>query len=103
MIKAIKDNVCNEESQNLFRAIQNQPCELEGEVEIHENPASGWIYAADGNSRCYLFNGCKTGTVKEIEEHISCSNCGGEGFISAFLDENKDECCKEYFKDCGHG
>ena len=98
MIKSIKDNVCNNESQELMKAIQNQKTELYGDIEIHENPNSGYIYAADEDCSCYLFSDNEN---KVLEQHISCPNCGYENFVSEFKNEAIGDCCKEYAKDMG--
>jgi len=104
MIKSIKDNVCNRESQLLFKAIQLQDNDLNGEIEIHENGTSGWIYAVDEDYNCWLFN---DEDCQKIEKFISCPECGEEHFTSEFLtSENKEKsffsissCCMKHFKE----
>lgn len=96
MIKSITDNVMNNESQASIEAITAQNNDLDGEVTINESPNSGWIYAADENGECYLFSDNEN---KTLEKHISCPNCGYENFVSVFLSEAHDDCCKEYGKE----
>ena len=93
MIESIKDNVLRSESFVLLKAIVNGDSKLTGKIEIHENPNSGWIYAADEDCTCYLMRNDK------LEEHVSCPECGYENFVSDFEDEMEQACCKEYFNE----
>ena len=102
MIKSIKDNVLNEESQALVKAIASgkdyagKELEFYGNVEIHENPNSGWIYAADEDGNCYLFSDSDN---TKLEKHVYCVNCGYENFKSEFINEATDDCCFQYAKE----
>ena len=91
MIKSIKDNVMNNESQALMKAINTQQTELYGNVEIHENPNSGWIYAADEDGECYLFSDNEN-TI--LERWVSCCECGYENYESEYENEAPNKCCK---------
>jgi len=98
MIKSVVDNVMNDESQALARAVYTQNSDLDGVVTIEENLNSGWIYAADENGECYLFSDSKNTC---FEKHVSCPNCGYENFVSNFVDEiSSEDCCKEYAIEC---
>jgi hypothetical protein len=103
MIKSIKDNVMNQESYALLKAVVNgrdykgAEVNLYGDVTIEQNMNSGWIYAVDEDyNGCYLFsdNDCK-----ELEAHYSCPNCGYENFERQFANEATESCCFEYAKD----
>ena len=104
MIKSIKDNVMNEESQALIKAIASgkdyagKDLDFWGDVTIEENPNSGWIYAADEDGNCYLFSDSDN---TKLEKHVYCFNCGYENFESEFINEADDvsKCCFEYAKE----
>jgi rubredoxin len=98
MFKSITDNVCNDESRALVKAIINQGNDLNGVVMIEENPNSGWIYAADEDGNCWLFN---SADWKEIEKHLYCPECGYENFESHFLEERQASCCENFYKKLG--
>ena len=98
MITQLTDNVMNNESQDLAKAVMKEHTDLEGIVTINENQSSGWIYAADENGECYLFS---DNDNKILEKHLSCPNCGYENFESEFKNEASEDCCKEYAEELG--
>ena len=64
-------------------------------VVVEFNPYSGYVFLVDEDYNVAILN-----DNDELEDFITCPNCGGEGVSSEFREENKDsECCQEYADD----
>jgi|TARA_Y100000310_G_scaffold74620_1_gene70841 wobble nucleotide-excising tRNase len=64
-----------------------------GCVKVEFNQHSGNVFLVDDDYNCWLMNG------DEIEKWIYCPECGHEAFVTEFLDDIDNKCCKEYYKE----
>ena len=62
-----------------------------GSVAVEFNPMSGYVFLVDEDYNVAMMNGDR------LEDFITCPNCGGEGLLSDFREDNEgSECCEEY-------
>ena len=67
-----------------------------GNVSIEFNLYSGYVFLVDED--------CNVGVLNdngELEDFITCPDCGGEGVASEFREDNSDDCCQEYADEMG--
>lgn len=60
-------------------------------VAVEFNPYSTYVFLVDEDYNVAMLN-----VDDELEDFITCPNCGGEGLASEFREDNTDECCQEY-------
>jgi len=62
-----------------------------GGVSVEFNPMSGFVFLVDEDYNVAMMNGDR------LEDFLTCPNCGGEGLLSDFREDNEgSECCEEY-------
>jgi hypothetical protein len=65
-------------------------------VQVYFNMMSGFVFLSDEDYNVAMLN-----VDGELEDFITCPNCGGESLASEFRDDCTDECCQEYADDMG--
>ena len=63
-------------------------------TEILHNLTYDNIFVLDEDYNCAMIT-----HEGNLEEWITCPNCGGEAFLSEFKKECTDDCCREWFND----
>lgn len=61
---------------------------------VEFNPMSGYVFLVDEDYNVAMLN-----VDGELEDFITCPECGGEELASEFRDQNTRECCQEYADD----
>ena len=56
---------------------------------------SGCVFLVDEDYNVAMMNG------DDLEDFITCPNCGEEGLATDFRDDNTASCCQKYADDCG--
>ena len=69
---------------------------LEDGVAVEFNPNSGKVVLVDDIFNVAMVFG------DNLEDFISCHECGYEEIKPNFLENSQDDCCKSYFKDRYH-
>lgn len=62
-------------------------------VEVFFNMNSGYVFLSDEDYNVAILSG------GQLEDFITCPNCGMESVASEFREMNEDDCCKEYAND----
>lgn len=69
---------------------------LSSGIKVEFNPYSANVFLVDEDYNVAMMNG-----NDELEDFISCPNCGHEEMASDFISKYSDECCQEYADELG--
>lgn len=84
-----------EEAGTLLTAYcKDSPDFLEEGVAVEYNPNSGCVFLVDSDYNVGMMNG------NDLEQWLSCPECGTEGFISDIIEEGQ-ACCHEWLIEAG--
>ena len=84
-----------EEASVLLRTLgnSNDKTQFFGDsgVAVEFNSMSGFVFLVDEDYNVAMMNG------HDLEDFLTCGNCGGEGLASDFREDNEgSDCCQEY-------